>query len=191
MIDYICPQCRKHYTLGDEWGGKDIQCEQCNQTIQIPAASIQDAPAAFAGADSSPQQITPGIAEMLRQTRPWVLFLAILGFIGCGLFVLVGLFAMLASAASSYSRHSEFALLGMLIYLLLAVLYFVPSYYLLKYGGGIRRFLDSGQAAEMENALSYQKSFWRFVGIMTIIVLSIYLIVFLAMMIFAFSSSRF
>jgi hypothetical protein len=50
----------------------------------------------------------------------------------------------------------------------------------------------SGIAADLERALDYQKSFWRFVGIMTIVVLCVYLVILLVAIGGAFSSfSRF
>ena len=208
MIDYGCPHCGQRYSLGDEWAGRDARCQKCNNVIRVPgtpaaaaagAADPAQAVAAAAASYAEPpdglgrvQPITAGMAQSLRQTRPWVLFLAILGFIGCGLIVLVGLVVMLAgSLVNQYGRHGGFGIppvIG-LIYMAMGLLYFFPAYYLVKYSGGISRFLGSGQSADMEAALASQKSFWKFVGILTVIVLSLYL---LALVVFLFVSvSRF
>ena len=47
--------------------------------------------------------------------------------------------------------------------------YLVPSIYLFRYSSAIGRFLESMAASEMEAALSYQKSFWKFIGIVAIV----------------------
>ena len=41
--------------------------------------------------------------------------------------------------------------------------------WLYKYSSAISRFLDGGGATELGNALVYQKSFWKYVGIMVLI----------------------
>ena len=59
-------------------------------------------------------------------------------------------------------------LLG-IVYIIMSFFYLVPSIYLFRYSSAIGHFLDSMTEAEMESALSYQKSFWKFVGIIVII----------------------
>jgi ABC-type sugar transport system permease subunit len=53
--------------------------------------------------------------------------------------------------------------------ILMGILYFFPSLFLFKFASSIGRLLDGGGATEMEEALSNQKSFWKFVGILVII----------------------
>ncbi|MEX1329683.1 MAG: hypothetical protein AB1Z29_23010, partial [Desulfobacterales bacterium] len=47
--------------------------------------------------------------------------------------------------------------------------YLIPSIWLYKYSSAISRFLGGGGATELGNALVYQKSFWKYVGIMVLI----------------------
>lgn len=120
--------------------------------------------------------VTPGMRQALAQTRPWVVFLAILGFIVGGLGVLVGLVAALLHIAT-------FGPIGLLVALVVLVgpaLYLVASYYLLNYGQRIRTFLRSNRNRELEAALFAQKSFWKLVGIVTLVVLILYLLMILA-----------
>jgi hypothetical protein len=51
----------------------------------------------------------------------------------------------------------------------ISIFYLIPSIWLFKYSSAISRFLGGGGAIELGHALAYQKSFWKFVGIMTLI----------------------
>ncbi len=121
--------------------------------------------------------ITPRISEALARTKPWVRFLSILGFISCGFLVLVALFVMLAGDAGLFS---EMGLAGGIagvaigaIYLVYALLYAVAAYFMYRYADKIRDLLSGGGTQALEEALEFQKSFWRFVGILTLVFLII------------------
>ena len=122
--------------------------------------------------------VSDNMLESLRATRPWVKFLAILGFIVCGLMALAAL-AVLGGAGGKEGPMASVGPALAVVYLLLVLLYFMPCLYLYKYAGAISRIAESGQAA-MEDALARQKSFWKFMGILTAIVLVIEVIGILA-----------
>jgi hypothetical protein len=61
-----------------------------------------------------------------------------------------------------------------------AIFYLIPSIWLYKYSSAISRFLGGGGATELGNALVYQKSFWKFVGIMIVIAMIVGIFVILA-----------
>ena len=44
--------------------------------------------------------------------------------------------------------------------------------YLLSSGASIRRLLQSGEASRLEEALCHQKSFWRFVVVMALVMIA-------------------
>lgn len=105
----------------------------------------------------------------MSETRPWVTFLAVLGFIGAGFMVLAGL-AMVFAAPAAMPGGS---FLG-LVYLIPAVLYAVGANILYRYRASIAS-LQAGYGVEaLENALEHQKSFWRFTGLTTAVLLGIY-----------------
>lgn len=131
-----------------------------------------------------PVQPTPGQAssplsvhESLRQTKPWVRFLSVLGFICAGLMVLAGIAVGLLSLASGETGM----LLIAVVYPISGLLYLVPCLFLSRYATFIGEYLVSGQQAQLEQALQAQKSFWKFVGIVTLVVMCIYLAVFAVM----------
>ena len=55
---------------------------------------------------------SPRLTQALRSTRPWVLLLAVLGFIACGLMVLGGLFFMVAGAVDHETGTRDITSLG-------------------------------------------------------------------------------
>jgi hypothetical protein len=181
-----CPNCRQALEVPEEVAGRTVSCPFCKHQFTAPGAAGgagapgATAPPAWSGIGVVPPrpfsrelpQVTAKIVADLASTRPWVLFLSILGFIFSGLMLLAGVVMMALGAAASGGRT---AVLG-LIYVPLAVVYLFPSYFLLKYSGGIREFLTTRSAPEMEQAIQSQKSFWKFVGIFMIVVICLYIL---------------
>lgn len=121
--------------------------------------------------------MTDSIVSSLRKTRPWVLLLSVLGFIGAAFMVIAAVPMLLGSgfmategldAAGAFGGASM--LIGMgVFYLILGVIYFMASLYLLRYAGSIKRAVAGMQVADLEVALSQQASFWKLMGILTLI----------------------
>lgn len=112
----------------------------------------------------------------LNATRPWVKFLAILGFIGMTLMAIAGLFMILGlSAVPMKPGAPAFSPLVGLIYLVFIAFYFMPCLFLYRYGKAISAIPGTGQSA-FEDALRHQKSFWKFIGIFTLVMLSLELL---------------
>lgn len=129
---------------------------------------------------SSPTGIvaTAKSLEMLRQTKPWVWFMGILLFIGGGLMVVGGLIASVVIGAAG-GRSAGFGAGMSLTYVLLGLLYIGPAIFLTRYGGNIGRLMVTRDSRTLEAALEAQKSFWKFVGIMTAVVISVWLVLLL------------
>jgi hypothetical protein len=63
-----------------------------------------------------------------------------------------------------------------LLYAAMGVLYLFPSIKLWKYGSSIVRLMGSGSNADLIEALEQQRSFWKFVGIMILIMIVLYVV---------------
>ena len=115
------------------------------------------------------------IMSSLRATKPWTRLLSILGFIGTGLTILVGLGLMVGGNFIPISPQAPpWAFLGLgIFYLLTSVFCLVPSIWLSKYSAAIASFLKRGDSAQLGKAMAYQKSFWKFVGILTLVFIAI------------------
>ena len=156
----------------------------------IPVPPIPQVPPA-------PPVITSPMVEYLRQTKPWVRFISILGFIGTAFLLLAGLFLMVGSGFLSSRFGSALggvptALIG-LIYVVLGALYIIPVVFLFRYATGIQKALTMDLISGMEDALRSQKSFWRFVGILMLIllILQVVALVFVILAFFIASSASF
>ena len=133
--------------------------------------------------------ITRGMIENLQKTRPWVLLMGIVGMLGTALVFLGGLAMMVIGSLPGVSDETGFgplagAALGG-VYVLLAILYFIPSFFLLRYAGAIGEVGPQGNAAAFEDALRRQLSFWRFVGILTAVLIVLYLLLIAAFAVIA------
>lgn len=117
--------------------------------------------------------MTDSIVNSLRKTRPWVMLMAVLGMIGA-VFMVVAAIPMFLMGAGTMPELAGAGLGGMgigmgIIYLVLAVIYFMASLYLLRYASAIKRAVSSLATADLEAALGQQASFWKLVGILTVI----------------------
>jgi len=113
-------------------------------------------------------------ADMLRKTKPWVRFMSVMMFIGSAFMALGGAIMMAAGAARAPGMPG--AVFG-LVYILMAILYIIPAVFLWRYADRIGSFMLRRTPAELTHALEAQKSFWKFVGILTLIVLCIYALI--------------
>lgn len=117
--------------------------------------------------------------DMLRQTKPWVRFISVLMFIGAGFIVVAGLIA-LVGLGSFGVRGSSSYFMGMATgYVLLGVLYLIPAIFLSRYASNIGRLVVAPNEQNLNSALQAQKSFWKFIGVLMLIILIIYGVIFL------------
>ncbi|HVX60867.1 MAG TPA: hypothetical protein VHC19_09700 [Pirellulales bacterium] len=116
---------------------------------------------------------TPRAIEILLQTRPWVRFLSVLGFIATALMAVVGL---LGGGLGLAGAGGNTPAVVMLAYVPLSLVYFFPSLFLWRFADRISKLQTTQAASDMESALEAQRSFWRFVGIAVALVLALYVV---------------
>ena len=122
--------------------------------------------------------------DLLRRTKGWVMFLAVLGYIGTAFMLLtaLGLIVGGSFASSTDMAALPFSLTAMgVAYLIIAAVYVYPCVKLNQYSNSIKRLLNSRVSVDLETALDKQRAFWKFAGIFAIIMLIMYvgLIVFM------------
>lgn len=122
--------------------------------------------------------VTPLMIEHLRATKPWVRFMSIMMFISVGFMFLAGLAMMFMSSPMGGRGPQFFGPVMGIVYFVLGGLYLAPAFFLHQYASAIQDLLRGGGDVAMETALGSQKSFWRFVGILTLVILCIYALVF-------------
>jgi hypothetical protein len=120
-------------------------------------------------------QVTPRSLELLRLTRPWVLTMTILMFIGVG-FMLVGALGMLIMGIMGRGRDAAIGFGGAAGYVAFAALFSLPPFFLAKYSSRIRNLMRLRRAVDLEEALEAQKSYWKCLTITTIALVALYLV---------------
>lgn len=145
----------------------------------LPAEPPPALPPPVADAPQAPS-VPPVLVQLLAQTRPWVRFLAVLGFISTG-FLALGALVVLALPGFPPGGGVPGAFkVGMaLVYLGMAGVHLPPALFLYRYASHIQALQASAGAGDLERALAAQKSFWRYVGILALVVLCLYALVIL------------
>lgn len=131
-------------------------------------------------------QLTEQSKMFLKETGKWAYFLSILGFVFIGLIVIMALFlgTTLASLGGGLGGSSGVASgLITFVYLIMAALYFMPVYYLFKFGSNIKSAFADNDTERLTSSLEYLKSHYKFVGILVIVILSFYALVFVLAMV--------
>lgn len=122
------------------------------------------------------------LTAFLREIAKWTNFIAIVGFIVVGLMVIgalsVGVFMSSFNSMTDMGIPFPPGLLSV-VYIIIALVYFFPIYHLYKFSAKIRRGLGSQNEAEVTEAFRFLKSHYKFIGILLIIVLSLYGLLFL------------
>jgi len=101
----------------------------------------------------------------LRETAKWARFLAILGFVWCGILFLSGL--SILAYRSAYS--SGFMAWISVLYMALAAVYFLPCIYTLNFARKMKTALQNNDQGYLNASLKNLKSSFRYIGIMAII----------------------
>ena len=110
-----------------------------------------------------------GLLAPLENTKLWVRICSIVGFISTAFMVLAAIGIM--AAGSQVTAGMPFGAGIGILYLVLAAIYFFASWYLHKYAGAISQAQESQSMTDISNALNYQKSFWKLVGILALIMI--------------------
>jgi Na+/H+ antiporter NhaC len=131
--------------------------------------------------------IDPLIKSHLSETARWGKFLSIIGFICCALIVIGGIYFV--TAVSSMERtygglnegpsFSSFGPFFAVLYIVFALLYFFPCLFLLRFSNKMKTALAADSQADLTVSFQNLKVLFRYIGILTIIVLSLYLLFFL------------
>jgi len=143
----------------------------------------------------------------LHTAGRWATFLGIFGFVMTGFILLAAIFvgsvfslmgrlnpAMNMPSSSGGATASTIlgAMSGVVsfFYVLIALFYFFLSYYLYRFGTGIKKSTTFNDSVTATKSLEYLKSHFKLIGITTIVIISLYLLIFIgAIMVGIFASS--
>lgn len=133
-------------------------------------------------------QVSPASQTFLNEAARWGRFLSVIGFILCGLMVVVAFFIpTLVMRVYPYNQITSTMTSGMasiiiIAYLLFALLLFFPCLYLYRFSIKMKAALTSVSQGNFETSLQNLKSLLKFNGVFVIIILSFYALVFVISM---------
>ncbi|WP_070137115.1 DUF5362 family protein [Crocinitomix algicola] len=117
----------------------------------------------------------------LKETAKWANFIAILGFVGIGLMLLIALFFVVGNVnfrMKTFGGGLSPTSIGF-IYIIMAGIYFFPVMYLYKFGTKMKFALKSKSNTSLTESFENLKSHYKFLGIFLIVFLSIYIVAFI------------
>ncbi|MBK9735665.1 MAG: hypothetical protein IPO92_12150 [Saprospiraceae bacterium] len=126
----------------------------------------------------------------LKETAKWSNFLAIVGLVMSGLFMLMGIGVMIfmgSIAGASEDPNLKifsggFGIMYGLIYILIAAFYVYPCLKLYGFAKKTKASINLNDSFQLTEALSQLNAMFKFMGILTIIVLALYLLIILVAM---------
>ena len=131
--------------------------------------------------------LTGEAQHYLHETAKWANFLSIVGFIICGLFLLMAffigfIFTFLGRISPVYNQMpAGVGTFLSVIFILFDVLYFFFPFYLYHFARKVKRGIALSDREEVAEALGKLKSFFKLAGIVTIVMLCIYVLEILGM----------
>lgn len=120
----------------------------------------------------------------LDEAGKWSRFLGIVGFVILGIMLLFGLFAgsLMSTIMQSSPAFGSFGTFGAAFFtgymLVICAITFYPTFMLYKFGTSVRASIRTGDTYGFNQSLLYLKRYFKFVGILTIIILGIYALAF-------------
>jgi hypothetical protein len=149
-----------------------FQLSKTRRSMALFDNSTQDSGAFNFGMDETAK------AYMLETAR-WSKFLAVVGFVVVAIVGLLGIFT--AFFINSYSSRFGAGMQGAvtIVYILVAGLYFFPTYSLYKFSALVKPAILMADQERFNGALRHMRNAFRFIGILTLITLVLYALVFI------------
>jgi hypothetical protein len=141
--------------------------------------------------------ISPGgavgsaVVDQLARTKGWTRLFSVLMWIGASFLILGGI-AMIFLGVFAGSMASEMAeqlaaiggAVGLgVVYFLMAFFYIYPALKLGGYSSRITELMNVPSEANLVAALNEQRAFWKYIGILTVIVLVLYALIIVGVLI--------
>ncbi len=154
-----------------------------------PSANPYSSPSAnlFGSSSQTMAEAVPAEAiTQLQGTKPWVRFMSVLMWIGLAFMLLaaggMAILAMMGGEATKAAGLNAPMMAGLAVgYGLFAFLYIYPAVKMWQYASSISRLMASRSAEDLVKALGHQRAFWKFVGILMILIILLYIGFFIVM----------
>jgi len=134
---------------------------QTPETLNVAASAPTERP------------VSPEVIRAMGGTKGWVRFLGVLGFVTTALMVVAAIGILFLSQKSGMGGLFVGMGLG---YLFFAALNFYAAFKLNQYASKIGALLMRPFEVNLVEALEAQRGFWKYVGVMAIVVIAFYLL---------------
>lgn len=126
------------------------------------------------------------LSDKMRQwlilSAKWAKFIGIVGFVFTALMVLsllsTGTILTALSSQPGMGMLAGFESIFFIFYFLFISLLFFPALFLFQYAANVQKGLATNDIERLEVGLEKLKSYFKFIGILTIVTLSIYALIF-------------
>ncbi len=145
----------------------------------IPLANPYATPAANlygSASGGAADSVSPSTIAQLAGTNPWVRFISVLMWIAICLIILgiVGVVIAMALGAAKAIGTPELILVG--VYGVLIFFYIYPAMKMWKFANRVNGLMSTRSLADLDASLAKMRKLWKFTGIITIVILCIYLV---------------
>ena len=122
--------------------------------------------------DNTKLEINISAFQLLREIAKWGRFLAIAGYIGLAFLLLLGLISGVLIANSQFHE----GIFVIIFYSIFVAVYIFPVYYLHRFSTNMTIALDKNDSLKLTESLVFLKSHYKFLGILTLILLTLYVL---------------
>lgn len=127
-------------------------------------------------------QLDPRSQSFLYETSKWAKFVAIVSFVFVGL-MLILLLVVAALASNTPFPDNDFQVYGggmlVVVAIFMTVVVVIPNIYLLKFANKMQVALRNNDQPTLISSLSNVKSYFKFIGILYIVVIALWLLMFI------------
>lgn len=123
-------------------------------------------------------EIGPETLNHLNSTWKWTMFLSILGFIFLGLIIIAGVVTstFLTAFKTQEANLGVPESLMIITLIVVAAIYFFPVLFLFRFSRNTRDAIQNLDKRKLEKAFRNLRTYFTYIGIMVIVVLSIYFV---------------
>jgi len=127
-------------------------------------------------------EIGSEILKNLDSTRKWTTFLSVLGFIFLGLLIVAGLTTSLFLTTFK-TQEANLGIpesLMIILFIVIGAIYFFPVFFLFRFSRNTRDAIQNLDRQKLAKGMNNLRLYFTYIGIMVIVVLSIYVIALIA-----------
>lgn len=123
--------------------------------------------------------LTSASKIFLKETAKWAFFLSIMGFIMIAFMLVLAIFSNTIFGMAAAMQPGVPENIGMIMtitYLILGLIYFFPVYYLMQFSNKMKKAIATKNDETLAKAFEMLKSHYKFIGVFTIITISLYVL---------------